>query len=108
MPRHARYVPHGVIPAVLLPFNDDLSIDEKSFRAHLRDVAATKGISALTINAHSTEVASVSFEEQRRVLAIAQEEIGDRLPLVNGYGRTAALKRPGSPVWRRTAAPPRC
>src|SRR5499426_580044 len=84
MPRHARYLPHGVIPAVLLPFNDDLSIDEKGFRSHLRDVAATKGLSAITINAHSTEVASCSFEEQRRVLAMAQDEIGDRLPLVNG------------------------
>ena len=70
MPRHARYVPHGVIPAVLLPFNDDLSIDEKSFRNHLRDVAATEGISAVTINAHSTEAASCSFDEQRRVLEI--------------------------------------
>ena len=62
MPRHARYIPHGVIPAVLLPFNDDLSIDEKSFRAHLRDVAGTKGISAITINAHSTELSSLSFD----------------------------------------------
>src|SRR6202045_4335485 len=84
MPRHARYLPHGVIPALLLPFNDDLSIDEKGFRKHLRDVAATDGISAITINAHSTEVASCSFEEQRRVLAIAQDEIGGGLPLVNG------------------------
>ena len=84
MPRHAHYVPHGVIPAVLLPFNDDLSIDEKSFRSHLRDVVATKGLSAITINAHSTEVASCSFDEQRRVLDIAQDEIGDRLPIVNG------------------------
>src|SRR5215813_9874201 len=92
MPRHARYVPHGVIPAVLLPFNDDLSIDEKSFRAHLRDVAATKGISAITINAHSTEVASASFEEQRRVLAIAQEEIGDRVPLVNGIWADGSIE----------------
>src|SRR5207248_1105879 len=92
MPRHARYVPHGVIPAVLLPFNDDLSIDEKSFRAHLRDVAATKGISAITINAHSTEVASLGFEEQRRVLAIAQEEIGDRLPIVNGIWADGSLE----------------
>ena len=41
MPRHAHYLPHGVIPAALLPFNDDLSIDEKSFRKHLRDVAAS-------------------------------------------------------------------
>src|SRR5207244_11190861 len=37
MPRYAHYVPHGVIPAVLLPFNDDLSIEEKSFRSQLRD-----------------------------------------------------------------------
>ena len=44
MPRHAHYVPHGVIPAVLLPFTDDLSIDEKSFRKHLRDVAAVRRI----------------------------------------------------------------
>src|SRR5262245_53092566 len=58
MPRHASFVPDGVIPAVLLPFNEDLSIDERGFRSHLRDVAATQGISALTINAHSTEVAS--------------------------------------------------
>src|SRR5438045_1240339 len=92
MPRHARYVPHVVIPAVLLPFNDDLSIDEKSFRAHLRDVAATKGISAITINAHSTEVASLSFDEQRRVLDIAQDEIGDRMPLVNGIWADGSLE----------------
>ncbi|HEV2626069.1 MAG TPA: dihydrodipicolinate synthase family protein [Xanthobacteraceae bacterium] len=84
MPRHAHYVPHGVIPAVLLPFADDLSIDEKGFRKHLSDVAATDGLSAITINAHSTEVASCSFDEQRRVLEIAQDEVGDRLPIVNG------------------------
>jgi 4-hydroxy-tetrahydrodipicolinate synthase len=92
MPRHDPHVPHGVIPAVLLPFNDDLSIDEKSFRAHLRDVAAVKGISAVTINAHSTEVASCSLDEQSRVLEIAQDEIGDRLPLVNGVWADGSLE----------------
>jgi 4-hydroxy-tetrahydrodipicolinate synthase len=92
MPRHAHYLPHGVIPAVLLPFSDDLAIDEKSFRKHLRDVAATDGISAITINAHSTEVASCSFEEQRRVLAITQDEIGDRLPIVNGIWADGSLE----------------
>src|SRR5258705_9160953 len=92
MPRHASYVPHGVIPAVLLPFNDDLSIDEKSFRSHLRDVAATKGISAITINAHSPEVASCSCDEQRRVLETAQDEIGARLPIVNGIWADGSLE----------------
>ncbi|HEX8829314.1 MAG TPA: dihydrodipicolinate synthase family protein [Xanthobacteraceae bacterium] len=92
MPRHAHYVPHGVIPAVLLPFTDDLAIDEKSFRKHLSDVAATDGLSAITINAHSTEVASCSFDEQRRVLDIAQDEIGDRLPIVNGVWADGSIE----------------
>jgi 4-hydroxy-tetrahydrodipicolinate synthase len=92
MPRHAQYVPHGVIPAVLLPFADDLAIDEKSFRAHLRDVAAADGLTAITINAHSTEVASCSFDEQRRVLEIAQDEIGSRLPIVNGVWADGSLE----------------
>jgi len=77
---------------VLLPFHDDLSIDEKSFRSHLRDVAATEGISAITINAHSTEVASCSFDEQRRVLEIAQDEIGARVPIVNGIWADGSLE----------------
>lgn len=86
------YTPHGVIPAVLLPFHEDLSIDEASYRAHLRDVAAVPGISALTTNAHSTEVASCTFEEQRRVLAITQEEVGERLPIVNGIYADGTLE----------------
>jgi len=86
------YVPHGVIPAVLLPFNADLSIDEASFRKHLRDVAATDGISAITINAHSTEVASCTFEEQRRVLEITQDEVGSRLPLVHGVWADGSIE----------------
>src|SRR5262249_9716960 len=92
MPRHKSYVPHGVIPAVLLPFHDDLSIDDKSFRRHLRDVAAVKGLSAITINAHSTEVASCTFDEQRRVLDIAQDEIGDKLPIVNGVWADGSIE----------------
>src|SRR3954467_13059964 len=92
MPRHASYLPHGVIPAILLPFNDDLSIDERAFRAHIRDAGGTEGISALTINAHSTEVASCSFDEQRRVLDIAQDEIGGKLPLVHGIWADGSLE----------------
>jgi 4-hydroxy-tetrahydrodipicolinate synthase len=92
MARHANYVPHGVIPAVLLPFENDLSIDEASFRKHLRDVAAVEGLSAITINAHSTEVASCTFDEQRRVLEIAQDEIGAKLPLINGIWADGSLE----------------
>src|SRR5436190_6541676 len=92
MPRHATYVPHGVIPAVLLPFHDDLSIDEPSFRSHLRDIAAVEGLSAVTINAHSTEVASCTADEQSRVLEIADDEIGGRLPLIHGIWADGSLE----------------
>jgi 4-hydroxy-tetrahydrodipicolinate synthase len=92
MSRHTHYIPHGVIPAVLLPFNEDLAIDERSFRNHLRDVAATRGLSAITVNAHSTEVASCSFDEQQRVLDLAQDEIGDDMPLINGIWADGSLE----------------
>jgi len=90
--RDANWIPHGVIPAVLLPFNEDLSIDEAAFRAHLSDVASVEGLSAITVNAHSTEVASCTFDEQKRVLAIAKDELGGRLPIVNGVYAEGSLE----------------
>jgi 4-hydroxy-tetrahydrodipicolinate synthase len=92
MPRDRRFVPEGVIPAVLLPFDTDLSIDEPSFRKHLRYVTAAEGLSAITINAHSTEVASCTVEEQRRVLEITTDEVGDRMPIVNGIWADGSLE----------------
>ena len=85
------FVPAGVIPAVLLPFHDDLSIDEASYRAHLRDVAAAEGISGVTINAHASEVASCTFDEQRRVLEISREELKG-LPIVHGVYADGSLE----------------
>lgn len=84
MARFRQFVPQGVIPAALLPFHGDFSIDEVSFKAHLADLAKVKGISAITINAHSTEVSSCSFDEQRCVLDSALDAVGDRIPLING------------------------
>src|SRR5260370_11876234 len=84
MVHHPTFLPAGVIPAVLLPFQDDLGSDERSFRGHLRHVASTEGLSAITVNAHSTEVASCTFEERRRVMELATDEVGDRLPIVHG------------------------
>src|SRR5262245_47387067 len=85
------FVPAGVIPAVLLPFHEDLSIDEASYRAHLRDVSAVEGLSAITVNAHASEVASCTLDEQKRVLQISKEELGD-LPVVNGVYADGSLE----------------
>lgn len=84
MPRFGEFEPKGVIPACLLPFHDDFSIDEAGYRKHLRDVVGVAGISAITVNAHASEAASCSDEEQERVLALTMDEVGDRIPVVNG------------------------
>ncbi len=86
------YIPHGVIPAVILPFFEDLSIDEESFKSHIKDVTSVKGVSAITINAHSTEVASCSFDEQKRVLEVAMETVGNTTPLVHGIYAEGSLE----------------
>ena len=46
----------------------------------------------VTVNAHSTEVASCSFDEKRRVMEIAAEEVGDRLPIVHGVWADGSLE----------------
>ncbi len=92
MAKFANYEPKGVIPACLLPFHPDLSIDEASYRKHLRDVTRVRGLSAVTINAHASEVASCTFEEQERVLAITTDEVGDKVPIVHGIYADGSLE----------------
>ena len=84
MPRFQHDQPTGVIPACLLPFFEDYAIDAQGYRKHLLDVAAVDGISAVTVNAHASEAAACSDDEQARVLDLTMDAIGDRLPVVNG------------------------
>lgn len=79
-----RFIPNGVIPAVLLPFDAELKIDELAYRSHLRDILAVDGISAITVNGHSSEIHALSSDEQRRVLDISLNEVGDDVPIVCG------------------------
>jgi len=74
----------GVMPANLLPFRADLSIDEPAYRAHLRWLAAVRGVTGLVVNGHAAEVSSLDREERRRALAIAVDEAGGKLPVVAG------------------------
>ena len=74
----------GVIPATLLAFNEDFEIDEKESRKHIKQCAKTNGISAITVNGHSSEIHSCNLEEQKRILNFTLEEVGDIVPVING------------------------
>ncbi len=84
MARFRNYVPSGVIPATLLAFNEDMSINYGEMKRHLVHVAATPGLSAITVNGHSSEMHACSFDEQREILAKTLEAIGDKLPIIAG------------------------
>jgi 4-hydroxy-tetrahydrodipicolinate synthase len=92
MTRFKDWTPQGVIPAVLLPFHSDFSIDEKSYRKHLRDVTSIDGISAITVNGHSSEVHACTVDEQRRLLSVTLDEIGDRIPVIAGVYADGSLE----------------
>lgn len=92
MGRFKDYKPAGVIPATLLAFTEDMAIDEAESRRHLRHVAGTRGISAITVNGHASEVHACTFEEQKRILAFSLDEVGDRIPLINGVYADGSLE----------------
>ena len=79
-----RTIRGAVIPATLLALNEDMSIDERASRKHLRDCALVPGVSAVTVNGHASEVHACTFDEQTRILAISTAEVGDEVPIVNG------------------------
>ncbi|GAA0898929.1 dihydrodipicolinate synthase family protein [Pseudonocardia zijingensis] len=74
----------GVIPAHLLPFTADLEIDEANLRKHIRWLLATDGLGGITTTAHASEVATLTADEQRRVLAIVLEEVDGKVPVIAG------------------------
>ncbi len=78
------YEPAGVIPAALMPFDRTFAIDETSYRSHLRELAETEGVDAITVNGHAAEVHALDVDEQLRSLAIAVDEVGATTPLVAG------------------------
>jgi 4-hydroxy-tetrahydrodipicolinate synthase len=74
----------GVMPANLLPFRADLSVDEPAYRRHLRWLADTRGVTGIVANGHAAEVSSLTREERKHTLAIALDEVAGACPVIAG------------------------
>src|SRR5215207_8997414 len=74
----------GVIPANLMAFDTELEIDEENYRRHLRYLIDTPRVAGITTNAHASEVATLTFEEQQRVLEMTLDEVDGTIPVVCG------------------------
>ena len=82
----------GVIPANILPFNPDYSIDEPNYRRHLSWLADIPWVTAITVNGHAAEVSSLGRDERRHALAIALDEVGLRLSIITGIYSDSTLE----------------
>src|SRR5574337_224904 len=82
----------GCMPANLLPFTADLAIDERAYRAHLRWLADTPGVTGIVANGHAAEVSSLTREERKRALAIALDEVAGKMPVIAGVYSDGTLE----------------
>ena len=73
---HARAHMKGIWAAALMPFAEDLSIDEKGFRKNLRHWVDDLGIDGVFIAGKQSEFFSMSVAERKRSFEIVVDEIG--------------------------------
>jgi 4-hydroxy-tetrahydrodipicolinate synthase len=74
----------GILPAMQLPFEPDLSIDEAELRRFANWLAGHKGIGGLVTNGHTGEVFALTAEQRAEATRIVVDEVKGRLPVVSG------------------------
>jgi 4-hydroxy-tetrahydrodipicolinate synthase len=79
----------GVLPACILPFDEEYAIDVAEYRRHLKDLASTPGVTGVVCNGHAGEVTALSRDEWQLALATAVEEVHPDGRVVTGvYAET--------------------
>ncbi|MEM9200450.1 MAG: dihydrodipicolinate synthase family protein [Actinomycetota bacterium] len=75
---HARDTMRGIWAAALLPFDEQLRIDEDGFGENIRHWTDDLGIQGLFISGKQGEFFSMTIEERKRSFELAVEACGDR------------------------------
>ncbi|MBV9251936.1 MAG: dihydrodipicolinate synthase family protein [Acetobacteraceae bacterium] len=73
----------GIIPPLVTPFTEAGEIDEKAFRAQARFMLS-KGVHGICIGGSTGEGHTLERDELRRLVSVALEEVGDRIPVLAG------------------------
>ncbi len=75
---HSRATMKGIWAAALMPFRDDLSIDEEGFRRNVDHWIGDLGIDGFFIAGKQGEFFSMSLDERKRAFDLAVEACGGR------------------------------
>src|SRR5215467_9664012 len=74
----------GIFPAMQLPFDQALAIDEPELRRFASWLAGHKGIGGLVTNGHTGEVFALTAKQRAEATRIVASEVAGRLPVVSG------------------------
>ena len=75
----------GTFTALVTPFTEDGSIDEEALRKSV-DFQVENGVSGVVPCGTTGEAATMSAEEQLRVVSISVDEVRGRVPVIAGAG----------------------
>ena len=79
---YARSHMKGIWAAALMPFAEDLSIDEAGFRRNLRHWVDDLGIDGIFIAGKQSEFFAMSIAERKRSMEITVDEIGSKAGVI--------------------------
>jgi 4-hydroxy-tetrahydrodipicolinate synthase len=79
---HARSYLKGIWAAALMPFNEDLSLNEKGLRRNLRYWVDDLGIDGVFVAGKQSEFFSMSVSERKRSFEITVDEVGGRAGVI--------------------------
>jgi 4-hydroxy-tetrahydrodipicolinate synthase len=79
---YARSHMKGIWAAALVPFTDDLTIDERAFRRNLCHWIDELGIDGIFVGGKQSEFFSMSLAERKRIVEITVDEIGKKAGVI--------------------------
>lgn len=74
----------GIFPAIMVPLNDDYSINEKELRNYVEWLITHKGVTGLVTNGHTGEISGFTPQERKKITQIVADQAAGRVLVVSG------------------------
>ncbi len=74
----------GVVPAMLIPFLENLDVDDRGVQDLAARLASMDGVGAVFCTGHAGEVAALSRGERAHVVRLVVQAVGGRVPVIAG------------------------
>ncbi|RDE13960.1 MAG: 4-hydroxy-tetrahydrodipicolinate synthase [Candidatus Thorarchaeota archaeon] len=83
-----KFVPRGIMPALITPFAKDGEIIEQSFR-EIIDYTISKGAAGVVPAGTTGEFVYMNMDERKKLLSLTTECVNGRVPIIAGTGQSS-------------------